>query len=338
MLRHAMFAHMPIIREIIYGAVRRGVRLKGLLESSGLNQSQLQNSELHVPFVQAQNVWKYAVNLSEDPLLGLHIGEDTTPSIVGLTGYLMQTSPDLKTAFQQVCSFNQLFTDMFFYQLKESKAEIVLEYKPAARWSTLYPATAMQAVDQALSGTLNVFELLSGKTIKPIKVEITARSRKHLTEYERVLEAPVILNANTNRLFFKKDQLAQPVLSYDKKLFSVFNDLLTQQRRVEKSNPLSQEINRLLREVYQFKAPTLAAIAVQLNTVPRTLQRKLVQEGTSYSKLVSEMRHELSKEILKISGSKIKTIAEMLGYSEPSAFRRAFKTWTKKSPKEFRHG
>src|SRR5688572_2621581 len=106
-----MYAHMPIIREIIFGAARRRASVKELLKLSGLEESQLKNSELNVPFEQAQDVWRHAVALTDDALLGLHIGEDTTPSIVGLTGHLMQASPDLKTAFQQVCSFNQVFTD-----------------------------------------------------------------------------------------------------------------------------------------------------------------------------------------------------------------------------------
>ena len=332
-----MFAHMPIVREIIYGAVRRGASLKDLLVLSGLKEGEIQNSELHVPFEQAQGVWKHAIEKTDDALLGLHLGEDTTPSIVGLTGHLMQTSPDLKTAFQQVCSFNEVFTDMFHYQLVETKNEIILEYKPAILWSKLQPETAMQAVDQAMSGTLNVFKLLSGKKIVPVKVELGVRSKNHQPEYERVFGASVRFKKENNRLCFTPDQLSIPVLSSDKNLFAIFNSLLAQRKKeLKNQNPLTHEINQLLRQVYQFKAPTLEAMAVQLNLVSRTLQRKLEEEGTSYRDLVLDMRQDLSKQLLKVNDSKVKSIANMLGYADVSSFRRAFKKWTNKSPKDFK--
>ncbi|HEY3429087.1 MAG TPA: AraC family transcriptional regulator [Cyclobacteriaceae bacterium] len=328
---------MPIIREIIFGAARRGASVKELLRLSGLEESQLKNPELNVPFEQAQDVWRYAVTLTDDALLGLHIGEDTTPSIVGLTGHLMQASPDLKTAFQQVCSFNQVFTDMFHYHLTEGKKEIILEYKPATLWKKLYPESASQAVDQAMSGTLNVFKLLSGKEIVPLKIELGERQRKYQSEYERVFGTTVKYASENNRLYYTADQLSLPVLSYDKKLFTIFNNLLAlQKRELKGKNPVTQEVKQLLQEVYQFKAPTLEAMASQLNLVPRTLQRKLEEEGTSYRALVLSMRNELSKKLLKVSDSKVKTIAGMLGYSDVSSFRRAFKKWTNKSPKAFK--
>ena len=333
-----MYAHMPIVKEIIYGAARRGASVKALLRLTGLEESHLKNSELNVPFEQAQDVWKHAVALTDDALLGLHIGQDTTPSIIGLTGHLMQASPDLKTAFQQVCSFNEVFTDMFQYDLKELKGEIMLEYKPAALWVKLFPETASQAVDQAMSGTLNVFKLLSGKKIHPKKIELGERTKKHRTEYSRILGAPVKFNCDGNRLFFTADQLSAAVISYDKKLFTIFNNLLLQQKGdLRKQQTAAQRVNQLLQEVYQFKAPTLEAMAEQMNLIPRTLQRKLDEEGTSYRSLVLNMRNELSKKLLKVNDSKVKMIAGMLGYSDVSSFRRAFKKWTNKSPKDFKN-
>lgn len=328
---------MPIIRDIFFGAARRGASLKELSRLTGITEEQLRNTEIKVPFEQAQDVWRHAVKLTGDALLGLHIGEDTTTSIVGLTGHLMQTSPDLKSAFENVVMYNELFTNMFQYGMVEKNGMVILDFKPTAQWRKLYPETAAQAVDQALSGTLNAFKLLSGKMIMPVKVDLVLRNKKHRDEYERVMGASLKITSDVTRLHFTTDQLATPVLSYDKTLFELFSRLLTERKLgLKKSKSVRDEIKELLLEVYQFQAPTLEALASQLNLVPRTLQRKLEQEGTSYRALVLEMRQDLSRQLLRVDDSKVKGVAAMLGYSDSSSFRRAFKKWTNKSPTDFK--
>src|ERR1041384_1847191 len=103
--------------------------------------------------------------------LGLHIGQSTSPSIMGLVGYLMQNSSTLLDAFKQVCEYGRIATNMFEYRIIEKKDEIILQYTPVSIWRQLYPNSARQAVDQAKAGTLNVFYLLSGKKVVPLRIE-----------------------------------------------------------------------------------------------------------------------------------------------------------------------
>ena len=80
----------------------------------------------------------------------------------------------------------------------------------------------------------------------------------------------------------------------------------------------------------------MEAIAKRLACSPRTFQRKLKQAGTSYTCLLDEMRQQLSVHYLREAPIAVSEIAFLLGFSESSAFHRAFKRWTGISPGEFR--
>ncbi|MEJ0033001.1 MAG: AraC family transcriptional regulator ligand-binding domain-containing protein [Bacteroidota bacterium] len=83
--------------------------------------------------------WELAVKMTGDRQLGLHIGQSTNPSIMGLVGYLMQNSKTLLDAFRQVCEYGRIATNMFEYKIIEKKDEVILQYTPVAIWQRLYP-------------------------------------------------------------------------------------------------------------------------------------------------------------------------------------------------------
>lgn len=82
--------------------------------------------------------------------------------------------------------------------------------------------------------------------------------------------------------------------------------------------------------------PTMDELAEELALEPRTLRRRLAEEGTIYSELVDEVRGGLAEALLVGTDLSVEEIASRLGYSEPSAFSRAFKRWRSLSPRDYR--
>lgn len=81
---------------------------------------------------------------------------------------------------------------------------------------------------------------------------------------------------------------------------------------------------------------TVGCVARRLGTSTRTLQRQLHSDGVSYQQLLDQARHEAALRHLRASSLSISEIAYLLGYSEPSAFHRAFRRWTGRAPSELR--
>lgn len=153
---------MPIIRDILYGATTRGASLSEMCQKLEISLDELNDSEKYLDFERAYKSWEVALSETDDKSLGLHLGETTNPSILGLIGHLMQSSPTLISAFQSVCHYGKVATDMFYYGWEETGNEFILTFQPTEAWMRVSEKSARQAVEQAMAGTLNVFKLLVG--------------------------------------------------------------------------------------------------------------------------------------------------------------------------------
>lgn len=323
-----MFAHMPIIQGILYGATQRGAKLSDLCSAIGISPDQLGDSEVKVPFEQSCQTWEQSVRLTEDNLLGLHLGESSTASVMGIVGNLMQTSPDLLSAFERMTQFVSVATDMILFGVKRSGDEVTLTYKPAPLWIKTYPAGARHAIEQSMVGTLHVFGLLAGKKIKPLRAMMTHKRGGDIAEYQRVLCDHVKFNAPGNHLVFRKEDLLAPVVSRDKTLFAMFEKML-KEKKATKQQTLTAQIRHLVRTDFQGQIPSLEVIASRLNLTPRTLQRRLTDDGITFRALVTSVQKDLAADLFKLKG-RVSQVSGLMGYSDPSAFRRAYKKWNKR--------
>lgn len=323
-----MFAHMPIIQGILYGSVQRGANLSDLCDRIGISIHDLGDSEFKVPFEQACLTWECCVKQTNDNLLGLHLGETSTMSLLGLVGNLMQSSPDLLSAFETMTHYIDQATDMIHFGVKQNAHEVTLSFRPRALWLKTQSISIRHSMEQSMAGTLHVFCLLAGKKVKPIQTVFKHKRGGDLAEYLRVFGQDVQFNGLGNYLIFKKEDLLTPILSHDKSLFAFFEKIL-KEKKATTHQSLTEQIKQLVRTDFQGHIPSIEAVASRLNMTTRTLQRKLTAEGISYRSLVAEVHKKLATQLFKLN-SNASQISNLLGYSEPSAFRRAFKKWNNK--------
>ena len=92
--------------------------------------------------------------------------------------------------------------------------------------------------------------------------------------------------------------------------------------------------DRILRQPGHI--PDMNAVAGELLLTPRTLRRRLLDEGTSYKALTDEVRETLAEELLSAANLSVEQIAERLGYSEAASFIHAFKRWKGQPPHSYR--
>lgn len=322
-----MFAHMPIIQGILYGATQHGARLSELCNAIGISPDQLGDSEVKVPFEQACQTWEQSVRLTRNNLLGLHLGEISTVSVMGIVGNLMQSSPDLLSSFENLIEFVSTATDMILFGVKRNAHEISLTYKPVPLYAKTSPIAARHSIEQSMSGTLNVFSHLAGKKIKPLRTTFKHKRAGDLAEYLRVFGDNIQFNTVGNHLVFRKEDLHAPVVSQDKTLFTIFEKML-KEKKSNKHQTLTAQVKQLARTDFQGQIPSLEAIASRMNMTPRTLQRRLADEGATFRSLVATIQKDLASELFKVKG-RVSQVSDLLGYSDPRAFRRAYKKWNK---------
>ena len=326
-----MFAHMPIIRDIIYGAVSRGVDFQAICKQAGIDPFELNDSEKRLDFESSIRVWEQAVKLTGDKMLGLHLGESANPTILGLIGHLMQSSETLQESFFKVCQFGSVATDMFKYGVSRKNSNYILSFKPADLWLQESPESARQAVEQAMAGTIHVFYLLAGIRIMPTRASFSYRRAGPMQEYERVFNCAIEFNAGENHLIFECHNLDKPVLSYDRSVFQLLDGMLQEKKdAIKKNEKIHDLLQRTILSEFKGQVPSIEIMASHLNLTARTLQRKLKKEKNSYRELTNSIKKKLARQWLNKTETKISQVSALLGYSEPSAFRRAFKKWNAK--------
>jgi AraC-like DNA-binding protein len=158
-----------------------------------------------------------------------------------------------------------------------------------------------------------------------------------ITEHLRVFGAPVLFGCPMTAFVIDRELLERQVPAADPRLYGILKRYLD--RVLEEMPPeddLIAAARRSIGELMRDGDPTLARVAKSLAMSPRTLERRLNERGLRFKALVADTRRRFAINYLRDPGHTLTEIAFLLGYSEVSAFNRAFKRWTGQSPMVYR--
>jgi AraC-like DNA-binding protein len=99
---------------------------------------------------------------------------------------------------------------------------------------------------------------------------------------------------------------------------------------------ITHRIRQLLGDDFRLEMPSFEELTGLLNMSARTLRRRLEKEGTSYQRIKDNARRDIAISMLSRDGMTVSEVAELVGFSDPSAFHRSFKKWTGQSPGSYR--
>ncbi len=334
-----MYTTITILRNIIYGAASKGAQLHRLCAAAGLELADLNEMDRKVEGIRPMvNLWEEAIRGTGDEFFGLHLGLKNNSSQLGLVGYLMHHCPTLRDAFLTLQKHQERFSGWISYSLKQERDRAIIYYNIDPLWQHISPETARHAVDMSMSGTLAMIKTLTGVQMIPLSVEMVTEKTMDPCEYKRIYKSDVLFGKPANRMMLRKNVLDLPVLSYDQSLFILFNRLLEEQKKstLEVSS-FADQVKKLLVHEFNGQVPPLSLMASRLHLSDRSFQRRLHMEGYTYRSLGIELKKEIAVNLLKNSDAKVNTISELLGYTEPSAFRKAFKSWTDATPVQIKN-
>ena len=179
---------------------------------------------------------------------------------------------------------------------------------------------------------------LIGQRIRLEQASFSYPKPQHAAEYELLFPCPLQFASASSSLLFQRRYLDMPLLQDERTLKHFLErspaDLLA---RPDEGDSLSSRLRRLLsRDTEHW--PDLESVAQQLHVSPQTLRRHLREEGASFQGLKDQLRRDIAIYHLGRADLSLQQIAEQLGFSEPSAFHRAFKKWTGLTPGAYRAG
>ncbi len=318
-----------ILRTIVYGAVKHGAHFGQLCQRLGIDPAELNDAEKHSDWEISSLAWDYAVEMTGDPLLALHMGQENNLSAFGMLGYLVQSCSNLAEALEITVKYNNTLTETFRFSTERTGNEFAYFFDPVPQYRHKYPESCRQAVELMISSMITAFYALTGKRIRPLRAEMTF-PRRNAAEYERILQTPVVFDAARNCFVCRQEDMATPVITYDKSLYSFFSLMLTERQQVKATRKsFADEIKEVMLARFGGQIPPVEVVAAAMNMSLRTFQRRLAGEKITFRQVTSELRKELALSLMRNGSSRKADIADMLGYADLSSFQRAYRNWTR---------
>jgi AraC-like DNA-binding protein len=246
----------------------------------------------------------------------------------------MVHAPDALTAILMFRRFRRLVSDTLAPEIDVDDEHVTYHLVWPAR-----VARITQFADCAFAGTLAILKDLTGLAEDtPLSVEAWFQCPPPPgPDRARALGCPVRYGAPETRFVIRRAPLERPLPRSHPSLFDYLErHASTVLARLPADGGLSIRVRRLITEGLRSGEPSPRAIGKKLSLSERTLQRRLREEHTTFAELLDGARRELAELYVGEPGVAAYEVAFLLGYSEPSAFHRAFRRWTGVTPQEFR--
>jgi AraC-like DNA-binding protein len=274
--------------------------------------------------------WSEAMRLTGNRQLALAIASATPPGAFGIVEYVCRSAPTLGEALRQWVRYLNLLDDAVTVGLvvEGERAYLRVERESEA------PAPASHELCWAF--VAKYARELSTVPFRVQAVELAHAAPPDPAAYRTWFDAPVVWNAETTQLVMPSAALDASLVSSDPKLLAILTRAADDLAKQSSDEPLlTAQVKRALREALRSDEAQVDVIAKRLGLTGRSLQRRLKDENTSFQAVREDVRRELAHRYLD-EGLAIAEISFLLGFSEPSAFFRAFKRWTGQTPVESR--
>jgi AraC-like DNA-binding protein len=316
--------------------VQRDVSPVDLCRLSGLDLNALKKGEADpLTAKQVNDLWLNAVHLTKDPAFGLHFGESVQLSALGVVGQIIQSSKTVGEALTHAAQGIHHVTDIFSMLVTRRNKIVTIKFLPAVQ-KEINTIVFQQWLEFFMVFSIHELDGLILTKIRPLRVKFPMNKETDLLEYERVLRCKPQRKTNECTLEFEDRFWDEPVLTANYELQRLMLEKVSHQVPLAINTiSLSERIINYLTANAYLGIASLEEIAANFNSSPRTLQRKLQEEGVSFQQLADSVRKSIAMHYLQSGNYPVKEVSSILGYNELSAFTRAFKRWTGKTPVDF---
>lgn len=318
-------------------AIRRTVELAGvdaapLFEQAGLDLSALNDPNARYPVERTAQLWQLAVAATGNPALGLEVARQVTPTTFHALGYSQVASTTLKEAFDRTLRYFRIVTDAGELSFEREGDRYCFQ----TRVQMGPHGPAQEGVDAFVAVIARMVRGLAGREALPLQLELSRPQPVDAEPYRRCFRVMPTFGADANRLWYAAELIERPLDGANPELARANDQIVIEHlARLERSQ-LAHKVRSLIVALLPDGVPGADQIAGQVHMSPRSLQRKLAEEGTSFSALLEASREELARGYLAGGRHTVSEVTFLLGFSDVSAFSRAFRRWTGVAPSAYR--
>ena len=277
-------------------------------------------------------LWDVSLAASNDPLLGLKVGQSLKPSAIGVVSWAMMSSQTVGDSIRLLLNHQHLLADALDFSLMEHEqhVEVVLN-----NIGDELPASPL-SIDASIMTFINFFRWLTRDNIVFNAVYLNRALLAEQATYESGLNCRVRVKQAQNSVWIRRAELSKPLVTADAQMSVLHRQGLEDLAREKLQGDFRKVVTKLIRQYLGQELCNGDVIAERLHMSKSTLQRNLAAEHTSFQQLLDETRINLGLSLLRHSDMPLIQIAERLGYASSNSLCRGFKRLTGHSPGDYR--
>lgn len=302
------------------------------LAMSGLTMARLEQPDASVSLPLFAQLAFDAVGITREPALGLLLGDRMHAASHGIVGFAVSNAGTPRQAVELLARFVRLRLPLLSVSQTSADGEVEVRFHEAL------PLGPMRGpvLEATLLTIKRVLDTISLGSCPIIQVAFPFSAPEHAPLTRTMFDCQVIFDAPVAAMRLTEQHLDQPLRRADAAAFREAAAIC--QRELDRIGIGERLANRVLRLLVERQNgfPSLAVVARMVQLTPRTLHRRLVEEGTSFRALLDEVRHRRAREHLRSGEMSVEELAYALGYNDPANFRRAFRRWEGVAPTIYR--
>ena len=306
----------------------------GILDKVGLTLGAVNKRGGWIPEEAMAQLFEITAEELDDPFLGLHLGEEQDIHDYGAIAYIGISSETLGDAIKNLERYLHIVTEGWEIELTIKDEDAIVDYFPTLPKYQNY----RHMVEGNASSLMIAYQTFLGQPLQPKKIHFTHSFDGDTKEHEIVLGCPVKFQQNRNRIILDRKVLGLPIKTADDRLLNTLKDLCDKvyKKRKSTASELVSRIHETAIELLPRGRAHAKEIAEQLGMSERTMHRRLVEQGQTFSELLDDLKKDLALRYIKHENLNLTHVSFLLGYSNHGAFSTAFKRWTGKTPREAR--
>jgi len=320
------------IKAILASAKVLGIETQTILSDAKIKLDLENNQPAYLSLQQTQTIWQHAERLSNHPHFGIVMGQAFRPSYFHVVAYLAMTSTNLKQAYIHFIQYLPLISEAASLTLHHEGNQACIVFTPQTDQTPFSRHQYESAITLLLTFTR---WLVGNDKFTPSKVMFEHDCGPDSALYKTVFSIMPMFNQKQTCIYFPAHLLSLALADSDASLNQLH---LTHAKQL-----LANHQQRSWRDMTLFSISQLGVtgiskglVAQHLNISPRTLQRRLDEEGTHYQDLLDEFKRKQALTFIQESDLAFKVIATECGFAEPSTFYRAVNRWFNMTPQALR--
>lgn len=313
-----------------------GIDVSAVLHGSGLSEAMLGLPETRVSYAQQVAVFRNALRLSPDPAVALRAGARMHVTAYGMWGYALLSSRSFTDVLDLSIKYRAVIGPLARMRHETHEGIGHACFEPLIATD---PDDALYrfALEFTFAAHLTLGRDLYGEAFGPIAAGVRYPAPAYASACHKALGCTVRFGYDRNELRFDQRWLDRSPRMRDAATHEMARHTCMQfLHALDHDSSVSAAVERILIERMPERTPTLATMAQALAMHPRTLRRRLLDEGGNFRDILARVRERLAIGYLRQTRLSNDEIAVRLGYSEAANFRHAFTRWTGTSPGSYR--